>query len=92
MYNYSFPRLPLRLLFIDACKGANKQEWKTGNAGHRYFDELRLVQKSANFKEEIEREYKRRGNYCPIKMQVFVNKRMLHTFGILSYPQWEDMQ
>jgi hypothetical protein len=80
------------LLFNDACKGANKQEWKTDNGGHRYFDELRLIRKSANFKDDLENEYKRSGNYCPIKMQVFINKRMLNTFGILPYPQWENMQ
>lgn len=80
---FYFPKIPMHILFLDSLKGKREQLYLDCNGGHQYYKELEFIRKvqlfCANKKDSYIKAYN--GNYSPVKLNNYLNKITLNTFG-----------
>jgi len=80
---FSFPRIPLQILFLDSLKGKREQLYLDSNGQHQYYKELDFIRKVQLFCANKKDSYIKagNGNYNPIKLNNYLNKITLDNFG-----------
>lgn len=88
---FSYPRIPLDILFLDSLKGKRKQMYIDCKGQHLYYKELEFIRKVQEFVRESAKTAKRKDvNYCRVKFDALMHKICVKNFGhSLHITDWD---
>ena len=79
---YSYPKIPLDILFYDALKGKRHQLYIDCQGNHQYYKELDFIRKVQSFvKDKADTARKHNTDYCRVKFADTMHKLCLKEFG-----------
>lgn len=83
---YSYPKIPLNILFLDSLKGKRKQIYTDCEGQHLYYKELDFIRKVQKFLADKRDSAKKQNvDYCRVKFADTMHKICLKEFGYSPY-------
>ena len=91
---YSYPKIPLDILFLDSLKGKRKQIYLDCEGQHQYYKELNFIKHVQEFVRESAKTAKRKNpDYCRVKFGAIMHKLCMKNFGHSLYiTDWDVRQ
>ena len=88
---YSYPKIPLDILFLDSLKGKRKQIYLDCEGQHQYYKELNFTKQVQEFVKDHAKTAKRKNpDYCRVKFVALMHKICIKNFGhSLHITDWE---
>ena len=88
---YSYPKIPLDMLFLDSLKGKRKQIYLDCEGQHQYYKELNFIKQVQEFVKDCAKTAKRKNpNYCRVKFDALMHKICIKKFGhSLHITDWD---
>ena len=83
---YSYPKIPLNILFLDSLKGERSQIYTDHEGRHLYYKELDFIRKVQKFLADKRDSAKKQDvDYCRVKFADRMHKICLKEFGYSPY-------
>lgn len=83
---YSYPKIPLNILFLDSLKGKRSQIYTDNEGQHLYYKELDFIRKVQSFiKDKQDTARQQNTDYCRVKFADRMHKICLKEFGYSPY-------